>query len=355
MNSGKRILIIGLGYAIDNYFSNHIKILDKFNQVDILKLDQSKYARFFNRRSKILVLIELFLFMYILIKYKPELIITAGPKIGFLSSISSFILRVEHLHWYTGQVWANSSKISFSYCADFVISRLSTYLCCDGKSQSIFLAEKLKIDNKKIFVPINGSINGINEKFFKAHNNIQKEELIVSFLGRITHEKGVFTILDVAKKALEKKLNIKFLICGPMDEYFEQSNLFINECKKLNNIELRIGFVDPIEIFMVSSILILPSLREGFGSVLIEAQASGLPVIVSDIYGVKDSLLENKTGFFCKPFDVKCFFEKIQFFLQNNEKLTEFSKNAFEFSLKFKEDIFIEDLKIVYRNSNIKV
>ena len=78
-------------------------------------------------------------------------------------------------------------------------------------------------------------------------------------------------------------------------------------------------------------IFILPSYREGFGSVVIEAEAMGCPVIVTDIPGPTDAMKDSKTGLVVKKADKKDLLNKMLILYENLEMRKDFSKNAVEY------------------------
>ena len=63
--------------------------------------------------------------------------------------------------------------------------------------------------------------------------------------------------------------------------------------------------LSPQDFLAASDVLCLPSYREGFGNVVIEAAATGLPSIVSNIYGLSDAIVRNNTGLAHEPNDLK--------------------------------------------------
>ena len=101
---------------------------------------------------------------------------------------------------------------------------------------------------------------------------------------------------------------------------------FVEEMKKLcvDNID-QLRFVvytrTPERFLAASNALCLPSYREGFGSVVIEAAAMGLPAIASDIYGISDAIVDNGTGLLHQPGDAECIKRCMDLFLARPDKL----------------------------------
>ena len=99
----------------------------------------------------------------------------------------------------------------------------------------------------------------------------------------------------------------------------------------------------------MSNIICLPSYREGFGSVVIEAAAVGLPSIVSNIYGLSDSIIKNKTGLTHKPGDVKALSNLMVYASANQKLMTTFGKAAQKRArIEFDSKILVNHWKYFY-------
>ena len=109
------------------------------------------------------------------------------------------------------------------------------------------------------------------------------------------------------------------------------------------------GYRDDIKfLFHKSSIVVLPSYREGFPKVLQEAAACGRPVITSDVPGCRDAVKDGLTGFLISPKDPKVLAEKIEYLLENKDLLVKMGSEA----RKFAEKEFSSD-KVV--NKHLKI
>jgi glycosyltransferase involved in cell wall biosynthesis len=237
-------------------------------------------------------------------------------KVGIMVMISAFIAGIKHrFHTYTGQVWVNMNGLKYFFFKfmDKLIGILCTNCYADSASQMDFLIKKKVVRKNKISVLGEGSISGVDIKRFlpdvKMRNKVReslsipKDEIVFLLLCRLTKDKGV---LDIAKafSNLVIEINCTLLIVGPDEE-----NL-INDIKSIvGNYSISklvfIGFTECHENFLnASDILCLPSYREGFGTVIIDAAAAGIPAIGSDIYGIRDAIVDGETGILHKPGDV---------------------------------------------------
>ncbi len=140
-----------------------------------------------------------------------------------------------------------------------------------------------------------------------------KDEVVLVSVGELSNRKNHKVIL----KALEKvKGNFKYIICGQGAKKEE----LIKLSKELNFQE-KVEFLgyrqDVKEILKASDIFCFPSKQEGLPVALMEAMASGLPVICSDIRGNKDLIENKKGGYLLKSYDIDEYSIKIQELIEN--------------------------------------
>ncbi len=156
----------------------------------------------------------------------------------------------------------------------------------------------------------NGSACGVDIKRFKYNSNsrhhirtslgIPEDAIVYLYLGRLNKDKGLQDLAHAFSELSEVLPNAHLLIVGP-DEAGMKDSLKSNLANHLTNYH-SVGFTNKPEDYMASAdIFCLPSYREGFGSVLIEAAAVGLPAVASRIYGIIDAVVEGETGILHQP------------------------------------------------------
>ena len=157
------------------------------------------------------------------------------------------------------------------------------------------------------------------------HDEIENSDIVFMFIGRLNTDKGIFDLVQSFKRILQKYDNVKLFLIGPDEENIENQ---ICEFLKSKNV-IRIDYVsNPQEILNVADVLVLPSYREGFGTIVIEAASMGIPCIASDIYGLNDAIVNNKTGLLHKVKDVDDMIEKYEYLIENKNKIKEYGVNA---------------------------
>jgi glycosyltransferase involved in cell wall biosynthesis len=132
-------------------------------------------------------------------------------------------------------------------------------------------------------------VNGHGEN--ADHYDIQKDEKIVLFLGRITMQKGPEYFLAAAKKVLEVMDNVKFVMAGSGDMI--RRTIEMAAAMGIGHKVLFTGFLrgtDVERVFKMADLYVMPSVSEPFGIAPLEAMSHDVPVIVSKQSGVSEML-----------------------------------------------------------------
>lgn len=360
----KILLITGLEIACDNFFHSHQKVLSSKYIVKIIPIEM--VLDNYNRRvaNPLSIFIYIKEFAKFVNKNQINIVLTVGPQLGFINTISSFLSFHESWHWITGLFWTNRSfpKLTISYWVDFLILCTTNKIFADSYWQKDFLKQKIlfgKYLSSKIKIPTYSSITAIKNSLFnlrkeKKYYHLRKNTFLrIGYLGIISKDKGVEIIPKIAKEINNNYTKqIKFLICGPADENVGYSKRDSNSTKSKYQLQLESPYVDlriklysKIDFFKEIDVLILPSKREGFGVVCIEAQAAGIPVICSDIGPLRESNTQFYNSFQCKSF--QDYINAIML-LYRKEVYQGLHKNAKKTSEKYREKNFQRTLNYVY-------
>jgi len=233
---------------------------------------------------------------------KFQAVVTVTPKGGLLGMMAAWLARIPvRIHWFTGQVWATKKGLSRAALKllDRLTSMCATHVLADSASQKDFLVREGIVRSVKISVLGCGSISGVDTNRFRPDTparqrirgelQIADDALCLLYMGRMKKEKGVPDLLGAFDQLRSEFKNIHLLLVGPDEE-----NLLLDT--EANGLRV-VGYTRKAEAYMAAAeIICLPSYREGFGSVLIEGAACGLPAVASRIYGITDAVVENVTG-----------------------------------------------------------
>lgn len=152
---------------------------------------------------------------------------------------------------------------------------------------------KWDIPSKKITV-INNGVNII----IKSDNYQKEKKKTIIYLGALTKDKGLEDAIKTFS-ILNQKQNFQFWIVGRGEEQYVKNQKLRIKNSGLNKKIKFWGFVDEqkkFELLSKAHILINPSIREGWGLTVIEAAAMGTPTIGYNVPGLKDSIINYKTG-----------------------------------------------------------
>lgn len=291
-------------------------------------------------------LISIIKIMYFIFKFRPKVIHSLMTKAGLYSAIISYMLRVEiRVHTFTGQIWANRSGITRFLLkkVDQIICILNTNCFTDSNSQSKFLLENgISFKGKLIPYFLNGSISGVDINKFKFENlinerneifkqfQIEEDQFVLGYIARKSIDKGCIDMLKIFSQVLIKTKNkkIKLLFIGPDESNGLLSKFYESNPNIKDNI-IDLGFVNNHYQFLsVCNLMCLPSHREGFGSIVIDAAAIGVPTIGFKIPGLVDSISDNYSGKLIPFANIELFVNEVIELIQNSKKLKDMSINA---------------------------
>lgn len=249
-----------------------------------------------------------------------DIVHSTTPKAGLLTALAAFFAGVPiRLHTFTGQPWVtmrNPLRFVARMC-DAVIGVLNTKCYADSDSQAQFLSHERIIPAHKMAVIGNGSIAGVDlnrfskERYSQMDQDLIKQELqlspdavILLYVGRITRDKGINELVYAFNKIIELGQHAELLLVGPTDsDCGGAESISIKEISQVPRVHI-IGYCkDPEKYMAIADILCLPSYREGFGTVVIEAAAMGIPTLGTEIDGLTDAVANGETGVLVPPGD----------------------------------------------------
>lgn len=239
---------------------------------------------------------------------KFDLIQYSTPNAAFYASIAAKItdckIRNYHLMGLRYLGAAGIGKVILKTLEKIACYNSTSIECVSKSNMEMGIQEGL-FPKEKVTVVWNGSTGGVDLSRFdfskrqKWRKEIREQlgykdtDFIYGFVGRITKDKGIDELLSAF---FELKDNGKLLLIGKFEEDNRLDTTLLAKAKEHPNIQFH-EFVGDIErYFAAIDVLVLPSYREGFGNVVIEAGAVGTPAIVSDIPGPTDTIEQGKTA-----------------------------------------------------------
>jgi len=309
-------------------------------------------------------LISLFKIIKIFKYLKPDIVNAGTPKAGLLCITAATICRVP-VRIYTLRGFRHESLTGWKLfvmkaCEKFVGKLAHKIICISPSVKELGIKEGL-IPEEKVVVLAKGSSNGLNLNRFDRKNiskaaieskkkelGIRDEEIVLGFVGRIIPRKGVSELINAWKTIRNKYPNIKLLLVGQYESEQPIDTITLDE---INNDEriLTTGRVNDVELYMcIMNIFVFPAHWEGFGNVLIEAAALGLPIITTNATGVKDAVSSGYNAIVIEPKTVRPLIEALESFLNNPVLATEYGLNGLTWAKNFRNEFVWDALYNLY-------
>ena len=205
--------------------------------------------------------------------------------------------------------------------------------------------------------------NGVEVSRFKRDGpphliptGVSENRKVILYVGRIVREKGIFTLLDalVELRNRGKDVSLVFVGEGPMKEDLAKEILW----RKLGDRVKLVGFVDEqrlVSLYNSSDAFVLPSHYEPFGMVVLEAMASRIPVVVSDVGGLSEIIEDGITGVKVPASDPRALAEGILRVLEDQQLSEQLKENAYRgVQERYRWDMIAEKTIEVYGASSSK-
>jgi glycosyltransferase involved in cell wall biosynthesis len=278
------------------------------NNLQCIKLDIAREPSLFKD------VVSLFKFYRLFKSQGFDIVHSTTPKAGLLCALAAFAAKTPvRLHTFTGQTWATKKGIGrwILRILDQFVVWLNTQCYADSESQRQYLIRENIGDKTSIKVLGKGSLAGVDFKRFNRRDwlsaeknihhelNISNESFVVTFIGRLSREKGVFELVDAFEILKKKYNNLILVLIGPCEELSVEVKLEV--WKNLSGLHYVGATNTPERYLSVSHLLCLPSYREGFGTVVIEAAAMEVPTLGTNITGLCDAIEDNVTGILVPP------------------------------------------------------
>jgi len=257
-------------------------------------------------------LLSLFRLTKALFHLRPDIAEFSTPKAGLLGSLAALVCRVpQRVYLLRGLRLETASGLKRWILRD--TERLAAACChivlCNSESlRNQALALRLAGDSKLRLLG-HGSSNGVDVERFtpgatglKVQIGIPLRAPVIGFVGRLTRDKGVPELIQAFDVLLKTEPAARLLLVGWYDESEDALPLELRTSIDRHPQIVRTGFVaDTAPYYRAMDMLVLPTYREGFPNVVLEAAASGIPVITTLATGSRDAVVPEVTGLLIPP------------------------------------------------------
>ena len=273
-----------------------------------IELRAVKMSRTINPMDDLRALYEI----YKIIKHGSfDIVQYVTPKASLLGSTASWFAKVPvrlYLMWGLYYVTQAGLKRLFFKVTEKVICRCSTFIAPDSKGNCVVAVNEGLCGEEKIGVVGHGSANGVDIKRFdpdrlasfkeeiRRKHNIPLEAFVFGTIAAIVGDKGINELIAAFLQVAEKRSNVYLLYVGQTTEKDPVKPETLKQIENHKQI-VHVGWqIEPEKYMAAMDVFILPTYREGFGVVNVEASAMRLPVISTDVPGPQESIAHGQTG-----------------------------------------------------------
>lgn len=277
-------------------------------------------------------------------EFQPDIVHTHAAKAGALGRRAAkscgvpVIVHTFHGHVFHSYFGAMKSKL-FQFI-ERRLARNSTGIIAISELQKDELSNTFNIcraDKIKV-IPLGFDLITFHEKRLEFREIVRNElklnddEVAVAIIGRLAPIKNHQMFLDVVELLAAKNIKPRFFIVGDGGERLSIEER-VNDLEKKygSSIEMTSWITDIARFNAGMDVICLTSDNEGTPVSLIEAQASSIPVISTDVGGVRDILVDGETGFVVPKNDARAFAEKLEILVTQKEIRKKMSQNGWNF------------------------
>lgn len=306
----------------------------------------------------------------IIIEFKPDIVHTHAAKAGALGRKAAYELGVKQIyHTFHGHVFHSyfgKIKTNIYKKIERNLAKKSTKIIAISEIQKQELSEVHKICSKEKIevIPLGFDFRKFYEnqtekrKDFRKKWKIKDDEIAIGIIGRLVPIKNHVFFINVINKVISKSnTSLRIFVVGDGEEKeniirkVSAHNLDYSIDDKIATIQFTSWIKEIDEVNAAMDIICLCSLNEGTPVSLIEAQASGKPIVTTRTGGIENIVVENKTALISDNNDLNKFTENLMSLIKEKDKRTLFSELAIKKSKDFDYSILIKNIKKLYENS----
>lgn len=268
------------------------------------------------------------------------------PNAALCAAVAAWLAKVPvrlYCQWGIRYVGFSGLKKRIFKLVELLTCRLSTDVQAVSNGNLVFAEREGLYDVKKGSVIWNGSVKGVDFQRFDISKKdewragirnkygLDCEHRIIGFIGRLKRDKGINELLASFRKLASEFPDLRLLLIGEADEKNDLDGELYSWAQDSEKVLLP-GFINNVEEYLAAmDIFAFPSYREGFGMVVIEAEAMGVPVVVTNIPGPLDAMEKDKTGIIVEKGNQQELYEGLKKLLLDEDGAREMGNNGIAF------------------------
>jgi glycosyltransferase involved in cell wall biosynthesis len=243
----------------------------------------------------------------VLLQLQPDVTEFSTPKAGLLGNLAAWMCRVPvRVYLLRGLrlETLGGMKRAILLAAERVASACAHHVVCNSRSLRARALELGVAPERKLHLIGGGSSNGVDAERFSPGPDVLRKTLpvfrhapVIGFVGRLTRDKGIPELIEAFDEVLKTVPSARLLLVG----WFDRSDDALSESLRRRILAhpaiIYTGYVaDTAAYYRAMDLMVLPTWREGFPNVVLEAAASGIPVITTIATGSRDAVIPEVTG-----------------------------------------------------------
>ncbi|MFC1598719.1 glycosyltransferase [Patescibacteria group bacterium] len=340
---GAEKFLLDLCQKIDkNKFEVHVAavvfagpLLKEFEKLDI-------QIKVFNKKTKLGLGLLWQLYKY-LKHTKPQIVHTNLFGADTWGRVAALLARVPLIVLTEHNI--NLDEPKFKKLIKLVLSKFTTKIVAVSQGVKEYTVQTEKINKEKIQTIYYGI--DLNKYQFRGYQAIDQQKTINAVcVGRLEEQKGHQYLIAALPLILKNYPSFKLHLIGA-GSLADKINRQVKDLNLTDNVKFYGQRMDVSELLPQMDLFILPSIWEGLGIVLLEAQAVGLPVLASNIPAVNEVVKHEQTGLLFEPKNSQAIYEQVKHLIAD-QKLAENLVN--KASLQIKNDFGLDTMVQNYAN-----
>jgi glycosyltransferase involved in cell wall biosynthesis len=337
--------------------SDSLHILEEYGVEPILLPEMKRKPNFFSDRKALIKIKD------IIAEYKPDIVHTHASKAGALGRKAALDMKVPVVvHTFHGHVFHSyfgKVKTELYKFIERKLAQKSTGIIAisDLQKKELVNTYKITTEKKVNVIPLGFDLKKFNQNLPEKRKNVRQkfeigeDQVAVAIIGRLAPIKNhslFLEIVAIVQNESDKKLVFFIVGDGELRDEIAQK---VSELSKIGvDIRMTSWIKDINEFNAGMDVICLTSNNEGTPVSIIEAQASQVPVVSTNVGGVQNVMIDNETGFIVPKNNARIFADNLLVLIENEALRNEMGRNGWSFvKERFHFERLVKDMEYYYK------